>query len=72
MKAHVNKYKVIKNITLFRQLILKGDILYIQESDPVQGKPQEIFSITNRAFLGAIDSSLFNELIKSSLEKIEE
>lgn len=57
----VNEYSIEKNFVLFRKMMVKGDVIYIQEYDPVSGLMQCVFDF-ERVLLGEISSELYFEL----------
>lgn len=59
----ISKYMVKENIVLLNRLFLSGDIVYIQDYDPVAGRPQLVFS-DNKELLGKIESKTYWEIEK--------
>jgi hypothetical protein len=57
----VDKHKIMKDIILLERLFLTGDEIYIQSYDPVNGRPQLVFS-KNREVLGKLTASLYWDL----------
>lgn len=60
----VEKYTVESPITILSHLFLDGDIVYIQSYDPVNGRPQKVWT-SDREYLGWITSNMFWDINKS-------
>ena len=60
---NVSKYTINKNLLILDRLFLKGDEIFIQSYDPVNGRPQKVF-LTDRTFIGSISSDFYWELEK--------
>ena len=57
------RYKVNTSIVLGDLLFLEGDVIYIQENDAVNGRPQQVF-LADRTHIGSISSSTYWDLKK--------
>ena len=62
-------YKLNENVVMFNRLFLKGDNLYIQNYDPINGTKQQVF-LMNRENIGEISSSFWHEL-ERNMTKVE-
>ena len=60
---NVGKYLLNKNVIVLGKLLLKGDELYIQNYDPVNGRPQMVFT-ADKNLLGKITSDFYWDLDK--------
>lgn len=54
----VTKYKLLRNVTVLYTLFLTRDIIYIQNYDPVGGRPQQVFDGEKR-LLGKISKNFY-------------
>jgi len=60
---NVGKYTLNKNVIVLGKLLLKGDKLYIQSYDPVNGRDQMVFT-ADKYLLGKITSDFYRDLDK--------
>lgn len=60
---NVSKYLLNKNVIVLGKLLLKGDELYIQNYDPVNGSQQMVFT-ADKNLLGKITSDFYWDLDK--------
>ncbi len=60
---NVDKYLLNKNVIVLGKLLLKGDELYIQSYDPVNGRDQMVFT-ADKNLLGKITSDFYWDLEK--------
>jgi hypothetical protein len=68
---NVSKYDVGNDIIILNRLFLKGDEIYIQSYDPVNGRPQMVF-MSDKTLIGKISSDEYCEIEKNlQKEKIE-
>lgn len=60
---NISEYIVNEHLVIFDKLFLKGDRIYIESYDPVNGGSQRVF-LTDRTFIGSISSDFFWKLEK--------
>ena len=60
---NVSKYTINENLLILDRLFLKGDEIFIQSYDPVNGRPQKVF-LTDRTLIGSISSDFYWKLEK--------
>ena len=60
---NVSKYTINENLVILDRLFLKGDEIFIQSYDPVNGRSQNVF-LTDRTLIGTISSDLYWKLEK--------
>jgi hypothetical protein len=60
---NVSKYTINENLVVLDRLFFKGDEIFIQNYDPVNGRPQKVF-LTDRTLIGSISSDLYWRLEK--------
>jgi hypothetical protein len=51
----VTKYEILEDLIIINRLFLKGDEVFIQSYDPVNGRPQMVF-LPDRTLIGTISS----------------
>jgi len=61
---NVSKYTITKNLVILDRLFLKGDEIYIQSYDPMNGRLQKVF-LTDRTLIGSISSDFYWKLEKN-------
>jgi hypothetical protein len=66
---NVSKYILNKNLVILDRLFLKGDGIFIQSYDPVNGRPHKVF-LTDRTLIGSISSDFYWELEKNLLKLV--
>jgi hypothetical protein len=57
------QFEINQDIVLFQTMFLKGSKIYIQEVDPVNGRPQSFFTIDGK-LLGTMKSNEYYDIEK--------
>lgn len=60
---NVTKYSLNEDVIILDKLFIKGDEIYIQSYDPVNGRPQMVFT-AHKNLLGKITSDFYWKLDK--------
>lgn len=60
---NVSKYTITENLIILDRLFIKGDEIFIQSYDPVNGRPQKVF-LADRTLIGSISSDFYWKLEK--------
>lgn len=67
---NVSKYTIKENLIMLDRLFLKGDEVFIQSYDPVNGRPQKVF-LTDRTLIGSISSDFYWEVEKKLSKSLD-
>ena len=68
---YASKYKTLVDLIILDELFIKGDELYIQDYDPVSGRPQKVF-MPDRTLIGTISSDKYWEIEKMMIRLVNE
>ena len=66
----VSPYALV-DLIILDELFIKGDELYIQDYDPVNGRPQKVF-MPDRTLIGTISSDKYWEIEKMMIRLVNE